>query len=77
MKDKKYNIIQTIINNLSFKRNKETFIKIYDICYKIKDNRLLKTTTKIVKENEVFNILFGLYLKSFKILDKKYTDATT
>ena len=77
-KDKKYNIINNIINNLSIKKNKQTLIKIYDTFYKIEKNRLLKTTFKMEEDNTNYNMIFGIFNESFKLLDKKkYTDATT
>ena len=77
-KDKNYKIINNIISDQSIKRNKQTLIKIYDTFYKIINNRVLKTTFKIDTDNTNYNIIFGTYMKSFKLLDKKkYTDATT
>ena len=77
-KDKKYKIINSIINKISIRKNKQTLIKIYDTFYKIENNRLLKTTIQQDETNTNYNVIFGIYSDSFKLLDKKkYTDATT
>tara|TARA_B110000971_G_scaffold34965_1_gene32861 strand:- start:14237 stop:17425 length:3189 start_codon:yes stop_codon:yes gene_type:complete len=77
-KDTKYKIIKNIIMGLSIKKDKKMILKIYNTFYKIENNKLLKTVFKTDTENTQYNIIYGTYLKSFKLLDnKKYTDATT